>query len=133
MNTISLVGRLTKDPELSKTGSGISFCRFTVACKGKNKDPEGNIISDFFLCVAWRDKAEIISEYCKKGIQVHIIGNMASRSYEQNGTSRQIWECNVSDIEFLGKLENDKSPINTIAKQVTMTALSNEEAEDLPF
>lgn len=130
MNTISLVGRLTKDTELSKTGGGISFCRFTVACRGKNKDPEGNIISDFFLCVAWRDKAEIIAQYCKKGSQVHIIGNMASRSYEQNGISRQIWECNVNDIEFLGKPENDETPAKPVKEQITITAVSD---EDLPF
>ena len=143
MNTISIVGRLTKDPELSKTSGGISLCRFTVASKGKNKDEDGNAISDFFLCVAWREKADTIQKYCKKGNQIQVIGSMGSRNYEdQNGVKRQIWECNVTDVEFLttksenggeqSKPKQAKQTSKGKAVQQTLTPIEVDD-ENLPF
>ena len=67
MNKIILVGRLTKDPELQTTNNGTSLLRFNVACKSKMRDEDGEQKVDFFVCVAWREKAELIHKYCKKG------------------------------------------------------------------
>ena len=109
MNKIVIAGRLTKDPEMSQTSSGLVYCRFTVACKSKMKDEEGNAKTDFFLCVAWREKAEVIGEYCNKGSLVQVSGAMNSRTYEYEGEKKLVWECNVDDVEFLSSKSDNEA------------------------
>lgn len=138
MNKIILVGRLTKDPVIDTTNSGISYCRFNVACKSKQKDENGEQKVDFFVCVAWRQTAELIVQYCKKGSLLQLSGTMGSRNYEkQDGTKQTIWELNIEDIEFLSSNEEngDKETKTTTkgkAVQQTLTPIEEDE-EDLPF
>lgn len=105
MNKITIIGRLTKDPTLTKTNTGISLCYFDVASKGKQKDEV-----DFFRCMAWRDKGEIIEKYCSKGDRIAIFGTMSSRlSESENGGRVVMWNCLVEDFEFLGSKSTDKA------------------------
>lgn len=140
MNKIVLVGRLTKDTELQTTTSGISLCRFNVACKSKQKDENGDTKVDFFVCVAWREKAELIHKYCKKGTLLQISGNMSSRNYEkQDGTKQTIWEVNVEDTEFLSSSGEEER--NTEVPKVTKVRAIQQEPlipidnadDDCPF
>ena len=81
INTVILVGRLTKDVELRKTSSGLSYSRFTVACD-RRKDKDGNDTgADFIGCVAWRQAAEFIASYGTKGALVGINGSIQTGSY----------------------------------------------------
>lgn len=144
MNKIILVGRLTKDPELQTTNNGISLVRFNVACKSKARNKDGEQETDFFVCVAWREKAELIHKYCKKGSMLQISGSMGSRSYEkQDGTKQTIWEINVEDIEFLSSTNEEsaekkektttKAKSKTTPKQAELTPLDDVDDDDLPF
>ena len=101
VNSVILLGRLTKDPELRKTSSGTSFCRFTVACdKRKTKDdqdPGANFIS----CVSWRQNAEFISDYGQKGSQVAVEGSIETGSYtDRDGRKVYTTEVLVDRIQL---------------------------------
>ena len=144
MNKIVLVGRLTKDPELQTTNNGTSLLRFNVACKSKLRDEDGEQKVDFFVCVAWREKAELIHKYCKKGSMLQISGSMSRRSYEkQDGTKQTIWEINVEDIEFLSSTNEEsaenkektttKTKSKATPKQAELTPLDDIDDDDLSF
>ena len=142
MNKIQLCGRITKDPELTTTNSGINLCRFNVACKSKQRDEDGEQKVDFFVCVAWREKAELICKYCKKGNLLQLSGSMGSRNYEkQDGTKQTVWEMNVEDLEFLSGSsdgnEKEKTTAQTKktakAEQTQMIPLDDVDDDSLPF
>jgi len=104
MNYAMIMGRLTADPELKSTGSGVAVCSFTVAVdrrfKGQNEERQ----TDFIRCVAWRQSAEFLSRYFKKGSMVAVMGNIQVRSYEdKNGNKREAVELVAENIHFTGE------------------------------
>lgn len=110
MNKITAIGRLTKEIELKKTAVGTTYCRFNLACKSKQKGENGENQMDFFLCVAWRNTAELMQKYCKKGNLLLVSGFMNSRTYKaKNGEKTTIWELNVEDLEFVSQKTDDPS------------------------
>lgn len=135
MNKISLVGRIVKAPELATTNSGINYCRFNVACKGKMKDEDGELKTDFFSCVAWRNMADNIHKFCEKGSLLQVSGTMTSRFYEkENGTKQTIWEVNVEDVEFLSsKTETGSQDTKTNTKKSSNVDMKSIDDDDLPF
>lgn len=82
INRVVLVGRLTKDIELKKTGTGLSVASFTVACN--RRQSQGNQQADFINCVAWRQTADFLAQYAKKGALVGVEGRISTRNYEAN-------------------------------------------------
>ena len=83
LNNVVLVGRLTKDIDLRKTQSNISNCKFTLAVNRRFNNEE----ADFINCVAWKQSAEYLSNYAKKGTIVSVEGRIQTSSYEgKNGT-----------------------------------------------
>ena len=107
LNAIFLHGRLTVDPELKSTSGGISYCNFTVAVDGFAKKGEDKP-TDFFNCVAWRNTAEMICKYFRKGKEIVISGEMHSNKYTDNdGNNRIAWKVNVNSVDFCG---NAKDP-----------------------
>lgn len=103
MNKAILIGRLTKDPELRTTTSGISSTSFTVAVSRTYTNQNGERETDFINCVAWRKQAENIAKYCKKGSQVAVEGRIQTRSYDaQDGTKRYVTEVLADNVTFLG-------------------------------
>ena len=102
MNKIILIGRLTKDPEVKTTQSQVSFCTFTVAVDRKFKTATGERQSDFLTCVAWRQQADLLGRYFQKGSKIGIVGNLQSRSYDNNeGKKVYVTEVVVDEIEFM--------------------------------
>lgn len=102
MNKALLVGNLTRDPELSTTPNGISFCRFTVAVQRRFANSDGEREADFINCVAWRGLADNIAKYVKKGKKVSVVGSIQTRNYEaQDGTKRYVTEIVAEDVEFI--------------------------------
>lgn len=81
INKVILLGRLTKDPELKKTTSGTSRCRFTVACDRRKTKEDQEPGADFISCVAWRQSADFISNYGTKGALVTVEGSIETGSY----------------------------------------------------
>lgn len=129
MNKIYLIGNLTKDPELRKTPSDVSVCRFDLAVsRPANKDGERE--TDFFECTAWRGTAEAIAKYCKKGHKLCVEGRVQTRTYEDNeGKKRKVYDIIVNDVEFLTpKAETSEYAFQ---KKPTLTAMDGD--EDCPF
>jgi len=104
LNTAIVMGRLTADPELKSTGGGVSVCSFTVAVdrrfKGQNEDRQ----TDFIRCVAWRQSAEFLARYFRKGSMVAVTGSIQVRNYEdKNGNRREAVELVADQISFTGE------------------------------
>lgn len=87
INSVTLVGRLTKDIELRKTSSNTSVCNFTVAVDRRFQSQQQNGQSaDFISCIAWRQSADFLAQYAGKGTIVGVEGRIQTRSYDgQNG------------------------------------------------
>lgn len=101
LNQVSLVGRLTKKPELSKTTTGKSVSRFTLACKTRDK-------TDFVPCVTWNQSAEFISKYGDKGDVFAGSGHLSVSTYEKDGkkvSSMEVVLDNVSKVSSSSKKE----------------------------
>jgi single-strand DNA-binding protein len=87
INSVTLVGRLTKDIELRKTNSNTSVCNFTVAVDRRfQSQQQGGQSADFISCIAWRQSADFLAQYAGKGTIVGVEGRIQTRSYDgQNG------------------------------------------------
>jgi single-strand DNA-binding protein len=99
MNRATIIGNLTKDPELRTTSSGISVCTFTVAVNRGFGDKKE---TDFLPIVTWRQLAENCAKFLAKGRKVGVSGRIQTRSYDaQNGERRYVTEIVADDVEFL--------------------------------
>lgn len=99
MNNCNFTGRLTKDPEMMVTQSGLKVTDFTIAVKRFN--PNNSKDADFIPCKAYEGKAEYISKFGKKGMKVAISGDIKTGSYKKSdGTTAYTWHANVKDIEI---------------------------------
>ncbi len=107
INNTVLVGRMTKDPELRRTGSGKAVTSFTLAVNRAFKQ-DGQPDADFIQCVTWNKQAENVERYCSKGSQVAVIGSIQTRSYDNNqGQKVYVTEIICSQVQFLdSKREN---------------------------
>ena len=82
INNVTLVGRLTKDPELKYTPSNVAVATFTLAVNRNFKGANGEREADFINCMMWRKQAELFAEWCKKGNLVGVTGRIQTRNYE---------------------------------------------------
>lgn len=102
MNNVCLVGRLTRDPELRTTSSGLSTTSFSLAVDSGRRDDTGKSQADFINCVAWRNQAENLCKYCGKGSLISVQGRISTRSYDaQDGSKRYVTEVVANSITFL--------------------------------
>lgn len=123
MNKVILLGRLTKDPEVKTTGSGVSACSFTVACDRKFKSQNGERQTDFISCVAWRQQADILGKYFHKGNRIALEGTIQTRSYEKNGQTQHVTEVMVENLEFVeSKNQNEQAPAQAPAQKTPAPA-----------
>ena len=110
LNHITIMGRLTRDPELRRTGSGVAVASFTVAVdrdfSGKDS---GEKETDFIDCVAWRQAGEFVSKYFTKGRMIVVSGRLQIRSYtDKDGNKRRIAEV-VADNCYFGDSKKEES------------------------
>lgn len=139
MNKVILTGRLTADPELRQTPTGIASCRFTVAVDRKIANKEtGERETDFITCVAWRKSAEFLSRYFSKGKMICIEGNLRTGSYQDKNhedVTHYTTDVYVDNIEFCGgKNENTGNS----SQQTPPATNQNSDSEivsdgDIPF
>lgn len=108
INNVVLVGRLTKDPELKQTSSGIYFSNFTLAVNRSFKNEQGETEADFINCIVWRNQAENLCKYMRKGSQIGVEGRIQTRSYETEEGMRYITEVVANSITFL-ESKNEKA------------------------
>lgn len=125
MNIVALTGRLTAEPELKKSTSGVSVCSFSIAV-ARNFKKEGGPEADFIRCVAWRNTAEFICRYFKKGTKIEISGELQSRSYSDktDGKTKTIMEVIVNQASF-AESKSSSAP-KTEATPITATSPSPE-------
>lgn len=108
LNFSVIQGRLTRDVEVHRTGSGISVANFTVAVDRDVKGQDGNKETDFFDCVAWRQTADFVSKYFHKGSQIIVAGKMQSRKWtDKNGQNRTSWELVADNVYFCGSKQDN--------------------------
>lgn len=95
INRVVLVGRLTKDVEVRKTNTGISVASFTLACDRRgSKDANGQSTADFINCTAWRQAADFLGQYAKKGAIVGVDGRIQTSSYDDK-EGRRVYRTDV--------------------------------------
>ena len=140
MNQVALVGRLTRDIEINKTGTGKSVTNFTLAVKDRfNKDK-----AHFIDCVAWEKQAELLQQYMKKGSQLGVEGNLIQRQYQtKEGQNRNVIEVNVSNVTFLDspisqtvehkQMQQPATKNNTHSQQSNNEPVLDITSDDLPF
>ena len=128
-NKVILGGRLTADVELKQTPQGVSVCQFSIAINRRtSKEQEQQQQADFINCVAWRNTAEFISKYFKKGSSICVSGSLQVRSWNDgNGNKKFVTEVKVDDAYFVdGKNESE-------AQELTPSFTEIDSDEDFPF
>ena len=115
LNKVILAGRLTAKPELKSTPSGVSVTTFSLAVDRRvAKDAEKK--TDFINCVAWRGTAEFITRYFDKGSAICIIGNIQTRSWQdQNGGKRYATEIIVDEANFVESKNSGQQNQNALS------------------
>lgn len=101
INNTTLVGRLTRDPELRYTQSGIATARFTIAVDRPFTGQDGKREADFINCVVWRKQAENVAQYLKKGSLAGVVGRIQTGSYEKDGQKVYTVEVVADSVRFL--------------------------------
>ena len=141
MNSINITGRLTADPEMKTTQSGVSVCSYDLAVKR----PKVKDTTDFLKVVSWRQGAEYISKYAHKGDVVAVTGMLTVRSYEDNnGNKRTQYEIVSDTVEIVGGKKQETSTVEQLPQYNAPSAQYQQafnqqgfetvyESEDLPF
>ena len=137
MNSCNFTGRLTSDPELKTTSSGLSVCSFTLAVKR----PRIKDTTDFINFVAWRQSAEYLSKYGHKGAMVEVSGTLTSRKFEdKSGNNRIAFEVVADSLGLIeshsssgqANVSNTSENANSIDIEADFVEISGSD-EDLPF
>lgn len=128
MNNIIIHGRLTKDPELgeyttSKGEKGKS-CKFTVAVNRRFGEE-----ADFFNCIIWGSRAEVINKFFKKGSEIVLSGEMQCNPYEKDGVKKYPWSLVVGQFDFCGSKKGEDRPVDNEVPE-GFEAIQD---EDIPF
>lgn len=128
MNTCIFTGRLTADVELKTTTNGVSVCSFTLAVKRPRQKDK----TDFINFVAWRNTAEYIAKYFRKGNKMACKGALTARKYEDaNGKNRTIFEVEVDEVEFCESKQDTAMGNAGIATGVNFEEVAPD--DNLPF
>lgn len=129
-NKVIIGGRLTKDIEVKQTPSGVAVAQFSIAVNRKGKDAQ----TDFIDVVAWRQTAEFISKYFRKGSSICIVGTLQKREWrDKDGNKRYATEVIAEDASFV----DSKSDSSSADSDANIPADANLEQisadDDLPF
>lgn len=111
INQVTLVGRLTRDPDLRITQEGISVTNVTVAVNRPFRNQHGEIGADFVQCTLWKRTAENTAQYCRKGSLVGITGRIQTRYYDnQEGKRVYVTEVVAETVKFLDNKRSAEIP-----------------------
>lgn len=110
LNRITLIGRLTRDPELRTTTTGRNYATFSIAVQKRIKPQDPNERdADFFNIKVWGQTADYVSNYLTKGRLVAVDGRIESRRYtDQQGVQREVWEVNADNVSGLDRPRDDQ-------------------------
>jgi single-strand DNA-binding protein len=136
MNTVCLIGRLTRDPEVRFTQNNTAVANFCLAVDRRFKNQSGEKETDYINCVAWRKTAELVGQYLNKGSQVAVTGSLQMSNFtDKEGQKRTKCEVLVDSVDFLGSKrgsaqtqeESYTTPENNVAGS------GQQPDDDLPF
>ena len=135
VNRVVLVGRLTKDAELRKTASDISFATFTLAVDNRVKEADGTRGTIFIDCRVFRDQADSLVKNTRKGSKIAVDGSLNQRNFERrDGTKGHVIEIVVDSITFLDPNPNRES--NSVEEpkfdDIQVPPTNNLDSIDLP-
>lgn len=143
MNRLTIIGNLTKDPELRTTQAGKQVCSFTVAVNRRQKDANGNSLADFFRVSVWNQTAEICAKYLAKGRKVAVVGEVSVRTYQGNdGKTYAQMDVMANEVEFLSSRSEAAEKSDQMVAQATeamggnvdpQSGFQQVESDDLPF
>jgi single-strand DNA-binding protein len=137
-NSVILVGRLTRDPELKRTTTSKSVCRFDIAMSRRFKDQVTGEWKDsdptFVPIIVWGDQAERCAERLKKGIPVYIEGRLQTSSWQStDGSKRSRLEVVASRVQFLVKMEQSQERSNVSENEYVSDSNVDIDDEEVPF
>lgn len=125
MNKLTIIGNLTRKPELRVTSAGVSVCSFTVAVNRRRTANNQNPGADYFSVSAWRQLGENCAKFLDKGRKVCVVGPVSVRTYQaQDGTTRANLEVTADDVEFLSSAS---APVDA------ESGMQIVETDELPF
>ena len=134
LNTCTLMGRFTRDPELSTTRGGKSVTSFTIACERDFRDANGERVTDFIDCVSWNAAAEFISRNFSKGKMAVVTGSLQFRDWtDKNGNKRKNAEIQVSNIYFADSKKDEYTVPQYPQQNNEFQEIEDEEPGNLPF
>lgn len=124
INQVTLVGRLTKDPETRKTLEGKSILNATIAVNRNYKNQKGQIDTDFVLCTIWNRAADNTEKYCRKGSVIGVTGRIQTRYFDNDqGKRTYVTEVVAENVRFM---DNRRETADTLEP-------SKKEPIELPF
>ena len=135
MNKLTIIGNLTKDPELRTTKDGIPVCSFTVAVnRPKRNNNTNEPEADFFNVTAWRERGEICAKFLEKGKKVCVIGRVSVRTWETETKHGASLEVLAEEVEFLStRVSDTANEVPAPAPVDAQTKMPIVETDDLPF
>ncbi|EHQ8804642.1 single-stranded DNA-binding protein [Enterococcus faecalis] len=135
INNVTLVGRLTKDPDLRYTQSGTAVGQFTLAVNRNFTNQQGDREADFINCVIWRKAAESFANYARKGTLIGLTGRIQTRNYDnQQGQRVYVTEIVVENFQLLESKEVNEQRRSSNPDQATFDKQATEKPDPLdPF
>ena len=141
LNKIIIMGRLARDPELRRTGSGTAVTSFSLACDRDFKSQSGDKETDFIEVVAWKNTAEFVSKYFSKGRMAVVEGRLQIRDWtDKAGNKRTTAEVVADNVYFADSKrsesnDNQKENFNALSGRVSddFVAALNDDTSELPF
>ena len=134
-NHVTLVGNLTRDPEIRATSGGDEFCRFSLAVNYSYRTADGEQVDrvDFIDISVWGGLVSVVQNYCHKGKQILVSGKLRSSSWEQDGQKRTKLEVRADNILLLGSgggAGQSSESTSSQSKSSTSATKSKKEEED---
>lgn len=137
LNCAVVMGRLTADPEVRQTPSGVSVCRFTLAVERQYAKQGEERQADFIDILAWRATAEFVGKYFQKGSMIAVQGSIQTGSYEKDGIKRRTFEIVADNVSFCGSKNDSASTTNQAAPSFSNADATeftaSEDDDELPF
>lgn len=132
-NKVILIGNLTADPEIKQTQSGISVCSFSIAVNRRFKGENGQTDCDFITIVAWKNHAEFVCKYFKKGNPILVCGQLQVRSYSDNQKNkRYAMEVVADEVSFVAPPDTNSEAKKEQYATPTFTPTQGSQFEEIP-
>lgn len=134
INKAVIAGNLTADPEIQQTMAGVPIMRFSVAVKRKYTTDGAESCVDFHRCVAWRQNAEFLGKYARKGDTVCVLGEIQNRGWtDKQGQKRNTVEIIADEVQLFSSVRSEDSIADTKYSRHTSSFDNIQADEELPF